>query len=174
MAHMSRALVLFAFLTSASLAYAESAGGVSWKSPAGWKLDAERPMRVATYKIAPVAGDADEAELAIFFFGAGQGGSVEDNLARWAGQFEGAKPPAKKQQKVAGLVVTRIEIEGSYTASMGPMGPVQQKTAKPGYKLLGAIVEGGEGPVFFKLTGSKKTVEAARGRLEKLLRTLSK
>ena len=51
------------------------------------------------------------------------------------------------------------------------MGP---KTPKPGYKLLGAIVEGPGGNVFFKLTGPAKTVEAARADFNKLLKGVTK
>jgi len=167
-------LLAFSLLSLvSSLAAAETAGGVSWTAPAGWTLQPARPMRVATYAIAAVAPDTEGAELAIFFFGAGQGGSADDNIKRWAGQFEG-KPPRTKQAKLGALAVTRVEIDGTYSASMGPMGPTAQKTSKPGWALLGAIVEGGDGPVFFKLVGPKKTVEAARAKLDKLLATLKK
>ena len=51
------------------------------------------------------------------------------------------------------------------------MGP---KTSKAGYKLLGAIVEGPEGAIFFKLTGPSKTVEAARGEFAKMVKAIKK
>jgi hypothetical protein len=170
---MFRSALLVALLAIGATAAAESAGGVSWTAPAGWKAEPTRPMRVATYKIAAIAPDTDDAELAIFFFGAGQGGSADDNVKRWAGQFDG-KPPVTKKLKVGTLEVTRVDIEGTYSSSMGPMGPTAQKVTKPGYALIGAIVEGGEGPVFFKLIGPKKTAESARGKLDKLLSTLKK
>ena len=40
---------------------------------------------------------------------------------------------------------------------------------KPGYRLLGAIVEGPEGAVFFKLTGPEKSVTAAEKTFRKML-----
>ena len=49
-----------------------------------------------------------------------------------------------------------------------------RKTPKPGFKLLGAIVEAPGGNVFFKLTGPAKTVEAARADLMKMLKALTK
>src|ERR1044071_3121853 len=52
------------------------AGGLTWTAPPVWEAQPARPMRVATYKIAPAKGDSDPAELAIFYFGAGQGGAV--------------------------------------------------------------------------------------------------
>jgi len=41
-------------------------------------------MRAATYTIVPAAGDTASAECVVYFFGAGQGGSVEANLDRWS------------------------------------------------------------------------------------------
>jgi hypothetical protein len=172
---VTRALLAALLLVSTTgPAAAESAGGVSWTAPTSWKAQPPRPMRVATYEIAAIAPDTDAAELAIFYFGEGQGGNAEDNIKRWAGQFSDAKPPVAKKQKIHGLDVTRVELDGTYAASMGPMGPMAQKVEKPGYHLLGAIVEGGQGAVFFKLVGPKKTVESARKKLDQLLSTLSK
>ena len=170
MARMSRyvfGVTIFLALT----AFADSAGGLSWAAPATWKADAPRPMRAATYKIPSVKGDAEEAECGVFYFGQGQGGSVEQNVQRWVGQFEGAKSPPTKKEKVAGFDVTTLELEGTYTGGGGPMGP---KVTKPGFKLLGAIVEGPEGAIFFKLTGPAKTVEAARGDFTKMVKAIKK
>ena len=72
------------FLCLCSVAvFAESAAGLRWTAPAGWVRQGERPMRAATYAIPPAAGDKAAAECGVFFFGAGQGGSVEANLERW-------------------------------------------------------------------------------------------
>jgi hypothetical protein len=156
----------------ASAALAESAGGVSWTAPATWKADAPRQMRAATYIVPPAKGDTDSGECAVFFFGPGQGGSVDDNVARWVGQFEGGKAPAKKKEKLGSFEVTTVELEGTYQQSMGgPMGP---KTPKAGFKLLGAIVEGPQGNVFFKFTGPAKTVDAARADFMKMMKELKK
>src|SRR5512140_3343256 len=130
-------------------ALAESAGGISWTAPATWKADAPRPMRAATYVVPAAKGDAEGGECGVFYFGQGQGGSVEQNIQRWVGQFEGAKPPTPKKEKLGGFDVTTVEVEGTYASSMG--GPMAPKTPKPGFKLLGAIVEAPGGNVFFKL-----------------------
>ena len=55
-----------------------------------------KPMRKATYGI-PAAPGAEAGECGVFFFGKGQGGSVDDNLSRWAGQFENAGTPKKSR-----------------------------------------------------------------------------
>jgi hypothetical protein len=166
---MRYASLLFIFLGLPALA--DSAGALTWQPPKAWPADAPRPMRAATYKVPAAKGDAEGAECAVFYFGQGQGGSVEMNVQRWVGQFEGAKAPTPKKEKVAGFDVTQLELEGTYTGSGGPMGP---KTSKPGYKLLGAIVEGPEGAIFFKLTGPAKTVEAARADFTKMVKGIKK
>ncbi len=154
-------------------ALADSAGGISWTQPTTWKADAPRQMRAATYLVAAAKGDTDGAECGVFYFGEGQGGGVDANVDRWVGQFENAKgTPLRKKEKLAGFDVTTIEVDGTYASSMGgPMGP---KTPKAGYKLLGAIIEGPRGNVFFKLTGPVKTVEAARAEFMKMLKTATK
>lgn len=174
-----RTLLVAAFTLSCfvATAHAETAGGITWKSPTTWKADAARPMRVATYHVAAAKGDTDEAELAIFYFGEGQGGSVDDNLKRWAGQFESPKPPVTKKEKLAGVAVTRIEVKGTYGGGMGPAmggGGGAAPAKKDNYELLGAIVEAPQGSVFFKLTGPQKTVESARVAFDKMLKSITK
>ena len=168
-------IAFLSILLSSSFALADTVGGVTWTPPADWKAEPARPMRVATYRFPAVAPDSEGAELAIFFFGAGQGGTVDDNVNRWKGQFAlDAKAPTTKKTKLGALEVTRVEISGDYNA--GTMGPARssEPVKKPGYLLLGAIIEGGEGPIFWKLVGPKKTVEAPRKQLDKTLSTLKK
>jgi hypothetical protein len=153
-------------------ALADSVGGISWKQPTPWKSDAPRPMRAATYLIPAAKADSEGAECGVFYFGEGQGGGVEPNIERWVSQFEGAKAPNPKKEKLGGFAVTTVELEGTFASSMGgPMGP---KTPKPNFKLLGAIVEGPNGNVFFKLTGPAKTVESARAEFMKMLKSVTK
>jgi len=59
---------------------AESAAGVRWTAPFGWSSEGARPMRAATYRIAPAPGDPVGAECGVYFFGPGQGGSVDANI----------------------------------------------------------------------------------------------
>ena len=48
-------------------ALAQSAAGLRWTAPPGWKSEAPRPMRAATYSVAPVAGDESSASIAEIF-----------------------------------------------------------------------------------------------------------
>jgi len=45
---------------------------------------------------------------------------------------------------------------------------------KPGWALRGAIAEGPQGNVFFKLVGPKKTVEKAQADFDTLVKSLKK
>jgi hypothetical protein len=100
-------------------------------------------MRAATYKIPPASGDQEGAECAVYFFGAGQGGSVHANIERWNGQVTGSdgKPATAHIQKrtVHGLPVKAIDVAGQYSVMGGPMATA--KTSKLGYRLLGAVIE---------------------------------
>ena len=163
-------LLLVVFAASAG-APGPSAGGVSWTVPAGWQTAPERPMRVGTYLI-PAAGGAEAGECGVFFFGRGQGGSVEDNLARWKSQFESAGPPKEQTATVNGLKVHEMDVSGTYTSPGGPV--MQSQGKKPGWRLLGAIVEAPDGLVFFKCTGPAATMAKAEKDFQALVKSLTK
>jgi hypothetical protein len=149
----------------------ETAGGVEWKVPGRWTSGAGSAMRVATYAV-PAAKGAEAGECAVFFFGAGQGGSVDANVERWSKQLEGSPAPQRAVTTVGGLKVTRVQLAGTYLA---PGGPMMQSTGKRAdSRLLGAIVEAPEGNVFFKFTGPAATVGAAQPEFDALVASLRK
>jgi hypothetical protein len=165
------AFVLFLASASLSAAIEGSAGGLRWTVPARWQATASRPMRIATYKI-PAAPGTEDGECGIFYFGKGQGGSVEENVERWAAQFEAvASKPRPVVRTINRLRVHTVEIAGTYLSPGGPM--MQSQGKRPGWRLSGAIVEAPEGLVFFKCTGPATTIEKARGELEALLASLA-
>jgi hypothetical protein len=151
---------------------ADSGAGVKWTVPSTWKSEAQRPMRLATYTIPPATGDSDPGECGVYYFGQGQGGSVQANMDRWIGQFQSKEAAKRDQRTIHGLKVTTVDVSGAYSGMAGPMA----KTAaapKPNYRLLGAIVEGPQGSVFFKFTGPAKTVAQNQAAFDKLLATLA-
>lgn len=151
-------------------------GGISWSIPGGWASGGEKPMRLETYTINPVQGDTDSAECAVFYFGPSSGGGTLDNLRRWASQFEqpdGTNSLEKAKidsMSINGLNVVTMDLDGTYLVSSGPMMQVSDK--KENYRLLGAIVEGPQGSVFFKLTGPQKTVESAKDGFDALIKSI--
>ena len=146
--------------------------GLKWTVPARWTAQGERPMRLATYSVPRAKSDPEDGECAVFYFGPNQGGGVEANIDRWVGQFENPSTPLRTTQTVHGLTIARVKMHGAYLAPGGPNMESQGK--KPDYLLLGAIVTGPKGAVFFKFTGPAKTVEAAAAEFDRMLGTVKK
>ena len=119
-------------------------------------------MRLAQFRVPGKAGSED-AELVVFYFGQGQGGSAEANIARWQSQFsipDGKPVNASIQRfKVGGMSATSVELTGSYARTLGMEAagaPVPDQT------LLAAILETPKGNLFFQLHGPKALVAANR------------
>jgi hypothetical protein len=151
--------------------------GIEWKVPSGWTDQGPRMMRLATYGI-PGQGGADAAECAVYYFGPGQGGTVEANMERWIGEFQNPSPPERSMREVNGLEVARVRVKGAYSSHGGSMGmgggASPADGARSDAELLGAIVEGPSGAVFFKLTGPAKTVDAVAGDFDRMIGSVKK
>ena len=147
-------------------------GILTMEIPEGWIAEQPRSsLRVAQYRLEHVMGDKEDAELAVF----NQiGGSVEQNLQRWYGQFsqpdgsDSAERAQVKSLKVNGLPVTTVYLEGTLSGSA--MMTVGED--KPDFALLAAIVETVEGPYYFKIVGPVQTVQFWKDRFEALVNSL--
>jgi hypothetical protein len=148
-----------------------SAGSLRWTVPGRWQVAAARPMRAATYTI-PAAAGAEAGECGVFYFGKGQGGSVDENLDRWTKQFEATGAPKRSQRTIAGMKVHLLDVSGAYLAPSGPM--MQSADKKTGWRLSGAIVEAPDGLVFFKCVGPAATMQKAQADIDELLKSLVK
>lgn len=164
------------FIAMPAVLSGAAAGGVQFDDPSGW-ISAPKPMRTANYTIPAAAGDAQDGEMAVFYFGPGQGGGVEANVRRWLGQFvkaDGSPMTAgdavRLEQHVGGMAVTLLDVVGTYLFKPFPMAP--RATPMPGYRMLAAIVQGPYAPVFFKLTAPAKTAAAAEAEFRKIIASL--
>lgn len=138
----------------------EKIAELSLAVPKEWeKGQASSPMRMAQYTLPGPGGDA---ELVVYRFKGGAGG-VDENVARWKGQFQ---PPEGKSiddvskvetVDVGDLKVTMVDISGHFVAAVRPGAPA--KHDEPDYRMLAAIVEGSGDPFFLKATGPAKTLE---------------
>lgn len=144
------------------------AGGLAWHVVPPLAPHApSSAMRAAEYTVT----DHPDAVLAVFHFGPGEGGSVDDNVDRWVDQF--TQPDGRSSRDVAvitrgeagGLPVTRVDVSGEFRGMRGGEDPV----AADDQRLLGAIVEGPEGLVFFKLSGPADAVGLAADAFEDTL-----
>ena len=122
-------------------------------------------MRKAQFQ---VGVDAGQGEIVFFHFGGGGAGGVEANVNRWFGQFVEPKDKinAKTEKAKAGeTTVTFVTANGTFKSGP-PRGPIVEK---PGYALLGAIIEAKTGSIFAKFTAPKATVEANTEAFKKMI-----
>ena len=152
--------LMLLLLATTSVAVGQPA--LRYDAPDDWVEGAsESPMRVTEFLLPRVPGDAEDAELVVFYFGGG-GGSVEANLERWLGQME--QPDGRSSFEVAsttgfdanGLAVTVLDVPGTYVAAVSPGATTRRD--RPNFRLMAAVVETPVGPYFFKLTGPVRTV----------------
>ena len=140
--------------------------GMTFKGPKEFlSVKPKSFMRKAQLK---VGADAAEGEIVFFHFGPRGGGGVQANVDRWFGQFTEPKAEIKAstEEVKAGVVpVTFVSAEGTFKAGP-PRGPVVEK---PGYALLGAIIESKEGAIFAKFTGPRATVSAHTAAFKKMI-----
>ncbi len=147
---------------------APAPSGLVFRLPAGWV--GEKPSSKMRLAQASIPGAAGPAQFGVFYFGPGGGGTPEANIERWVEQIDKpAAPPHRESFSSHGLKVTWVEVAGTMKATTVGMGPA---TAQPGYRLLGAVVEGTNGPWYVKVTGPDATVAAARGAFLDLLHNL--
>ena len=125
-------------------------------------------MRKASFIVPRADGDAEDGELTVFYFGPGQGGSVDANVDRWVKQFGDVKPGdvRRADRDANGLRQHTVELD-SGTFSAGMMGGGGKPKDKFG--LVGGIVETPSGAYFFKMTGPAKTIKKAKPDFYKLL-----
>ena len=149
---------------------AAAAAGIKWIVPAGWREGGARAMRLATFNVGGPAPETS-AECAVFYFGPGLGGGVDENIQRWTGQFAPTPNSARRELTIHGMKVTRVEIAGTYLA---PGVDMKSQGELPAWKLLGAIVEGPKGAVFFKYTGPAGVIDRSADDFDGLLGSLEK
>jgi hypothetical protein len=147
--------------------------GLTYTAPPNWKpVATSSSMRVAQFALPRAAGDAQDAELVVYYFG-GSGGTVEANIERWVAQMQqpDGRPSsavAKRQSRtVNGLKVTVVDVPGTYVAEMTPGSP--QRHNSPNFHLRAAVIETSNGPYFIKITGPAKTVAASEKQIEQFL-----
>ena len=145
-------------------------GKLKSTTPANWKRQPpSNKLRMAQFVVPKVEGDKEDAELVIFFFGKGGGGSNEDNIKRWKGQFF---PPEGKTMDEATKIdkfklgkdadVVYIDMHGTFKYKFPPFDPNAKEQRKENFRRFGVIFDSDDGPFFITLTGPAKTLEKAK------------
>lgn len=145
--------------------------GVSWQVPKRWVEQLAGGMRLATYVVPAAKSGGDDGECAVYYFGPGQGGGVEPNIERWVGEFENPGTPKRATSESHGLKVYRVQVAGKYLSH--GMNPGEAAGPREGWALLGAIVEGPNGSIFFKLTGPAATIGGAEREFDGMLGSMT-
>jgi hypothetical protein len=134
-------------------------GALSLAVPASWKFsEPTSNMRLGQFA---VPGSGGEAELVVFYFGAGGAGGVRANIERWIGQFaaEGRTTAIAKGSCPSGDYAV-VTCHGTYNQPVGP--PIRRESKPvPGSAMIALIVPTPKGDHFLKLAGPQATVEAA-------------
>jgi hypothetical protein len=135
-------------------------GPFSFAPPPRWTVKpVTSSMRAADFTL-----PGNDAELIVYYFGESGAGSIDENLDRWFNQFKQAdgKPSrdaAKiEKMKFAGQDATYVSVSGRFVA--GAMPGATEAVDKPDQRMLAAIVASPSGPYYFKLVGSKATIDA--------------
>jgi hypothetical protein len=138
-----------------------------WTVPKTWTRRSPRSgFILAEYGLPKAEGDKDDGRLTV----SSAGGSIDDNVTRWRGQF-GEKPDkeAKEAVDAGGVKVTLVDFSGTFHDSRGPMAPTVER---PDYRMLGAIFEMGGQLYFIKAYGPSKTVAARADEIRSFIRSL--
>ena len=140
-----------------------SQGGLHFKTPDGWASETPTSsMRVAQYRLPAAEGDSEAASLVVYYFGAGQGGSVEANFDRWTSQIlqpDGSSSKSKAKTEtmtVNGMKTTLLDVSGTYAG--GGMAGDSSGPNKPNFRMRAGVLETPKGAYFVKLVGPEKTV----------------
>ena len=131
--------------------------GLETEAPQSWlSREPASSMRLLQFDVE----QEGVAEVIVYYFGMGQGGSAEANIQRWSAQFrdEQGKPvqPLVHTSSTSGeLPVTWVELSGEYARGVG-MGPVGE--FRPDQTLLVAITETPHGNLYIQFHGDSARV----------------
>jgi hypothetical protein len=131
------------------------------------------------YEVPAATSDAKPARLTVM----GAGGTVEDNLRRWYGQFrqpdESAteKAATVEEKDVSGQRVTLVDVSGTYLDKPGGPFAGGQTIEREDYRMLAAIIETSKkgkktGNYFLKLIGPKQTIADNKKAFDQMIGSL--
>ena len=142
---------------------------LTFARPTAWeRVPTQSQMRKAVLKVPNPSGDP--GEVIFFHFGPGGAGGTQANVDRWFRQFKEPKDQIKartEETKSGNNKLTYVFAEGTYLSGM-PGGP---QTPKPGYGLVGAILEDPAGSVFIRYTGPKALLDATTTEFKTLVQS---
>jgi hypothetical protein len=142
-------------------------GHIVLTAPAGWVRQEPR-VRIIDAEFLVPAAEGDPADGRITIMAAG--GSVQQNLDRWVGQFAQTQRNQTDKLQIAGRQLQRLDLVGTYKDQKTPFTPA---VMRENYRMLGAIIPTEEhGNYFIKFYGPKATVTKHEEAFQKFLESL--
>jgi hypothetical protein len=150
-------------------------GAFSMNVPEGW-VRKQPKVNFIEHEFEVPAAEGDEKPGRVTIMGAG--GSIDDNIARWAGQFsqpDGSETSDKlktRKATVAGQDVTFVDIRGTYEDKAGPFVP-GPGVKREKYRMLAAIISTKKaGNYFIKFYGPENTITGQEANFIKMIEGL--
>lgn len=142
-------------------------------APSSWEeREPSSGMRLAELVTDPEAGE-EGPQVVVFYFGEGQGGSVEANIERWQSQFTapGGGPVEPRVEMIddATFPTTVARFEGAYDRGIG-MGTGGEP--EPDQALDAAVVETPSGNFFVQIFGPRDAVAEEREAFERFVESI--
>jgi hypothetical protein len=136
-------------------------------------------MRAAEFVIPRAEGDPADGELIVYYFGAGQGGGVQENIERWQGQMiqPDGRPVAEATRQnflqAGDITIVTIDVPGTFTPA--PMPGMPAGPPMPNARMLAAVaIVDRDNSLYFKAVGPERTMTLNRGRFEEFLKSLGR
>lgn len=157
-----------------------SEGRFEMTVPAKWQRKQPKVNIIEyEYEVPAATDEARAARLTVM----GAGGSVDDNLRRWYGQFRqpdesSTEKSAKVEEKdVAGQRVTIVDVSGTYLDKPGGPFAGGETIEREDYRMLAAIIQTTQkgkktGNYFLKLIGPKQTIADNKKAFEQMIGSL--
>lgn len=125
--------------------------GMKFMVPEDWKqleLSAMQKGIIAAKFGIPTAGESISLTLST------SGGSLEDNLQRWEGQFSGGPAMIREAFSADGKEATLVRLQGQFSPGFG-------RPDEDGWGMLGVVIPLGSFNYYIKLTGPQEEVAKA-------------
>ena len=130
-------------------------------------------MRLAEF-VVPARGDGVGSEVVVYFFGTGQGGSVDANVERWRSQFTkpggGAVFERVTRDTSATFPLLIAEWRGTYARGVGTGSSTSD--SRPDHTLVAVVAETPRGTLIFQLFGPSGAVAVAHDKYLHMVRSL--
>jgi len=134
--------------------------GLVWSVPPGWTLSPTGlHPRIAEMRT------TGNLNILVFSLGRG-GGSVAANLQRWRSQFQPVTDSAIEWDTTGGVAQTIGQWTGSYRGGDGSVASDGSRQT-----MVGAVVEGPGGRVFFKVVGEPRKLRSERESIYRWIRS---